>query len=295
LYVREARRMVSDYVMTQHNCQGRVLAEDSVGLAAYGMDSHHTQRYVKDGYAINEGDVQVHGFVPYPISYRSIVPKVGECENLLVPVCVSSTHISYGSIRMEPVFMVLGQSAATAAAMAIDANCPVQKIDYSTLRSRLLADNQILEWTGPRPTPPIEKSSLKGLVVDDAEAKLTGDWPSSRSIGGFVGFSYLHDANTGKGEKSATYTFSIPETGKYEVRLSYTPSNNRATNVPVVIRAQDGEHTATVNQRKEPTVDKTFVSLGVFTFEKGKTSVVISNKGTDGHVVLDAVQLLPVN
>lgn len=146
LYIREARRMISDYVMTEHHCCGEAMAEDSVGLAAYGMDSHNVQRYVKDGAAINEGDVEVAVARPYPISYRAIVPKAGESENLLVPVCVASSHIAYGSIRMEPVFMVLGQSAATAAVIAIEDGNPVQAVDYQKLSARLLADGQILDW-----------------------------------------------------------------------------------------------------------------------------------------------------
>jgi hypothetical protein len=146
LYVREARRMVSDYVMTEHNCRGRAKAEDPVGLAAYTMDSHNCRRIVKNGRAENEGDVQAGGFPPYPISYRAIVPKTVECENLLVPICLSATHIAYGSIRMEPVFMILGQSAATAAVLAIEAKSSVQEVNYGHLRARLLADKQILEW-----------------------------------------------------------------------------------------------------------------------------------------------------
>jgi hypothetical protein len=144
LYIREGRRMISDYVMTEHNCRGTKVADDSVGLGAYGMDSHNVQRYVSDGRARNEGDVQVPVAGPYPISYRSIVPKENECTNLLVPVCLSATHIAYGSIRMEPVFMVLGQSAATAASMAIDANVTVQRVPYDQLKERLLADGQVL-------------------------------------------------------------------------------------------------------------------------------------------------------
>jgi hypothetical protein len=146
LYVREARRMVSGYVMTEHNCRGQQTAEDPVGLGAYGMDSHNCQRIAKAGHVENEGDVQVGGFPPYPISYRSIVPKAEECKNLLVPVCLSATHIAYGSIRMEPVFMILGQSAATAAVLALDGRLPVQELRYEKLRSRLLADRQILAW-----------------------------------------------------------------------------------------------------------------------------------------------------
>ena len=111
------------------------------------MDSHNVQRYVDaEGHARNEGDVQVGGFPPYPISYRSIVPKAAECTNLLVPVCLSASHIAYGSIRMEPVFMVLGQSAATAAVQAIEKDCDVQAVDYAGLRERLLKDKQILAW-----------------------------------------------------------------------------------------------------------------------------------------------------
>lgn len=149
LYVREGRRMRSDYVMTEHECMGRRVAPDSVGLASYGMDSHHTSRVVVDGVVKAEGDAQFGVPAPYPVSYRSLVPRQQECENLLVSVCVSSTHIAYGSIRMEPVFMILGQSAGTAAALAIDAGVPVQQVDYAALRERLLRDGQILRWTAP--------------------------------------------------------------------------------------------------------------------------------------------------
>ena len=144
MYVREARRMVSDYVMTEHHCRSKEIAKDPVGMAAYGMDSHNCQRIVKDGAAHNEGDVQVHGLKPYPISFRSIVPAKSQCENLLVPVCVSASHIAFGSIRMEPVFMVLGQSSAAAASMAIDKKCAVQELDYGQLRFILLAEGQVL-------------------------------------------------------------------------------------------------------------------------------------------------------
>ena len=146
LYVREARRMVSDYVMTQKNCEALTVAEDGIGLAAYGMDSHNVQRYVDaNGYVQNEGNVEAHGFKPYPISYGALVPKKEECQNLIVPVCVSSTHIAFGSIRMEPVFMVLGQSAATAAVLAIDANVSVQDVPYPNLKEQLLKDRQRLK------------------------------------------------------------------------------------------------------------------------------------------------------
>jgi hypothetical protein len=149
LYVREGRRMVSDYVMTEHNCLGRGVATDSVGLASYTMDSHHTSRVVVDGIVQAEGNVEQPVPQPYPVSYRAIVPRERECANLLVPVALSASHIAFGSIRMEPVFLLLGQSAATAAALALDAETPVQRLDYAKLRARLLADRQKLEWLPP--------------------------------------------------------------------------------------------------------------------------------------------------
>ena len=144
LYVREARRMVGDYVMTEHNCRGEMKVTDGIGMAAYTMDSHNCQRIVENGMVKNEGNVEVGGFPPYPVSYRSLTPKQDECTNLLVPVCLSATHIAYGSIRMEPVFMVLAQSAAMAASMAIDGKVPVQKIDINKLQ-QWLQDDPYLE------------------------------------------------------------------------------------------------------------------------------------------------------
>ncbi len=144
LYVREARRMVGEYVMTQANCVGEEVVDDPVGLAAYTMDSHNCQRIVVDGQVKNEGNVEVGGFPPYPISYRAIVPKKAEATNLIVPVCLSASHIAFGSIRMEPVFMVLGQSAAIAASQAIDNDVAVQDVEYAQLKTALEENGQRL-------------------------------------------------------------------------------------------------------------------------------------------------------
>lgn len=145
LYIREARRMVSDYVMTQKNCEGIETVDDAIAMAGYGMDSHHVQRYVDvNGYVQNEGNVEARGYPPYPISFRSITPKKTECSNLLVPVCLSASHIAFGSLRMEPVFMILGQSAAIAASQAIEDNKSIQDIDYPKLLETLLAYDQII-------------------------------------------------------------------------------------------------------------------------------------------------------
>ncbi len=145
IYVREARRMVGEYVMTENEIMSRRPVPAPVGMGSYTMDSHHVQRYIRsDGTVENEGDIQVRVPRPYSIAYGSITPKKTECRNLIVPVAISSSHIAYGSIRMEPVFMLLGQSAATAASHAIDENSAVQEIDYDKLRTRLEKDRQRL-------------------------------------------------------------------------------------------------------------------------------------------------------
>ena len=136
LYVREARRMVSDVVMTQHHCQGKIVADDVAGYAAYTMDSHNCRRVVVNGMVKNEGDVQIGGFGPYPISYRAVVPARQQCTNLLVPVCLSASHIAYGSIRMEPVFMVLAQTAGLAAVQAIEKRIPIQQVNLADIRAK---------------------------------------------------------------------------------------------------------------------------------------------------------------
>jgi hypothetical protein len=145
IYVREARRMVSDYVMSENEVLGKKPVQRSVGMGSYALDSHNTQRYVTTkGFVQNEGDIGVKAPKPYGISYDAIVPKTGECTNLLVPVCLSISHIAYGSVRMEPVFMILGESAATAASLAIDKRKSVQAVDYPTLQRLLLAQKQRL-------------------------------------------------------------------------------------------------------------------------------------------------------
>lgn len=154
LYVREGRRMVSDYVMTQANCEWERTADDSIGLASYPMDSHFCQRVVVEEEGIitvrNEGGFGYHCAGPYPISYRSIIPKKSECTNLIVPVCLSSSHVAYGSIRMEPVFMILGQSAGVAAALTIDGDCAVQDLDYGILSEKLIAKGQRLSYNSSK-------------------------------------------------------------------------------------------------------------------------------------------------
>jgi hypothetical protein len=293
LYVREARRMISDYVMTEKNCTRAEVVPDSVGMGAYNMDSHHVQRHVtKAGFVRNEGDVQVR-VRPYPISYRSLRPKAAECTNLLVPVCLSASHIAFGSIRMEPVFMVLGQSAATAAVHAIEQGVDIQRIDPRRFEQRLLADGQVLDFESP-PLPPqrrMPRDKLTGIVVDDAEAALMGFDRTSTAHPVYVERGYRHDGNDHKGGQTARFAADLPRAGRYQVLLAYPWNANRATNVPVVIRHAGGETRLVINQRQKPKVDELFEPLGTFRFEAGRGGYVeISNAGTNGYVVVDAVQ-----
>ena len=297
LYIREARRMVGHYVMTENELLGRRATPESVGMGSYTLDSHNVQRYITpEGYVQNEGDIGVHPGGPYAIAYGSLVPRREECQNLLVPVCVSSSHIAFGSIRMEPVFMILGQSAATAASHAIETGVAVQDIDYDKLKARLLADGQILEYTGGdhgRRRKGVSVKDLGGIVIDDRDAELEGDWKTSVSSDTWVGSGYRHDDAVADGSCTAVFQAEFEKPGTYQVLVAYTPNSNRATNVPVVIEHADGKKEILVNQTKVPPVDGIFLSVGRFNFDK-TGSVTVTNKGTDGHTIIDGVQWLPV-
>lgn len=300
LYIREGRRMVSDYVNSELDCFRIRETPESVGMGSYNMDSHNVQRYIdENGHVRNEGDVQVSPGGPYQISYRALRPKREECPNLLVPVCLSSSHIAYGSIRMEPVFMVLGQSAAVAASIALDDGLAVQEVPYEKLRARLLELKQVLEYQGKTRTPStlmIDSKSLDGVVVDDSEAELKGFGTTSKSTRPFLESGYRHDGNSGDGLQSARFIPDLPAAGKYEIRMAYPAYENRATKVPVTIEI-DGKRAEpiVVDQTKSGPIDGLWFSLGILELTKGKNCAVeITNKGADGYVVIDALQFLPV-
>jgi hypothetical protein len=294
LYIREARRMVGAYVMTQADMMKDRTKADSIGVGSYNMDSHHIQRVLDaKGNVLNEGDFQV-GTAPYAIPYRALTPKAGECENLLVPVCVSTSHVAYGTVRMEPVFMILGHAAGVAASLAIAEDTIVQKVPMETLLARLKKQKAVLSPLGLTKggARRIDPATLAGIVVDDPAAKQTGNWKESSATGPHVGTGYLHDGNENKGKMSVRFTPRLPKAGRYEVRLFYPPASNRATNTVVVITSADGEKKILLDQRKSWPGDAG-VKLGVFVFEAGDEGhVEIRNDGTDGHVVADAAQFV---
>ncbi len=299
LYIREARRMIGQYVMTENELLQKRPTPDSVGMGSYTIDSHNVQRYITpEGHVQNEGDIGVGTKGPYEIAYGSLVPKRAQCANLFVPVALSASHIAYGSIRMEPVFMILGQSAATAAALAIDAGLAVQDVPYAKLREILLKDGQVLAYTGPRPaggahgSRGMDPATLEGIVVDDAAAKLTGAWKESFSAAKFVGDGYRHDGKAQDGNATARFEAMLPKPGRYEVRLAYPPNSNRSSKIVVEIEHAGGKASVTISQKEVPKIDGLFSALGTFDF--GTTgAVTIANRGADGYVVIDAVQWLP--
>lgn len=283
LYIREARRMIGELVMTQHHCQGKEQVQDGVGMAAYGMDSHNCERLVVNGMVKNEGDVQVHGFAPYAVSYRAIVPKQKEAANLFVPVCLSASHIAYGSIRMEPVFMVLGQSSAVAACQAIDKTIAIQQVNVKEVQSLLKTD-------------PLADGSMPEVLVDNEDSHITGDWKTEKS-GGY-GPTYLTD---GSKAETATSVRFIPEKLKkcaYRVYTYFPKVMNPATKTYITI--YDGEKATEkiINQsdlQVEGQTSGEWLPLGLYNFsEEKKAYVEISNKNADGVIVADAVLFVPV-
>jgi len=298
VYIREGRRMVSDLVLTEHHTFGRKVAPHSIGLGSYGTDTHEVRRIVKDGVVTREGKTATGrgGFGPYQIGYGAIVPHQSECENLLATFALSASHTAFSSIRMEPVFMVTSQSAATATCLAIDSDIPVQQLDYEPLRRQLLADGQVLHWSGQSaPARKITKpTDLPGIALDDTAAEYVGSWSSSNRQPSLLGNEYRHDNNQRK-QQTATFTPDIPTAGEYEVRLLYTWHSNRSTKTPVTIHSADGETRVVLNQREPGLTNRVPKSLGTFRFDAGRQSrIVISNEGANGYVVVDGLQLVPV-
>lgn len=193
--------------------------------------------------------------------------------------------------------MILGHSAATAAAMAIDLGCSVQKVPYDQLAKKLLDDGQVLVAPATAYKDHgrgVDPKQMTGVVVDNVQAELVGSWAMSTSSKQWVGYNYAHDSDIRNGNNSATFRAVLPSDGRYEVRFAFPQNSNRASNVPVTIHHADGVTEVSVNQRKMPPIDDLSVSLGVFRFAKNTPAqVVVTNKDVDGYVVIDAVQWVP--
>jgi hypothetical protein len=287
LYIRESRRMIGDYVMTQAHCEGHEIVDDGIGMAAYTMDSHNCQRIVikKDGkhFVKNEENVEIGGGLPYPISYRSIIPKENECKNLLVPVCLSASHIAYGSIRMEPVFMVLAQSAAIAATEAIHTGS-VQSVNVKKVQAILHED-------------PLLDGSFSEILIDDSDLDLpsNNDWEVLKKQGGY-GPSFLKLKN--QNGQPIRFTPNIEHEGKYKVYTYYHMRKDIAPTITYFISNGTDNWTKRINKdsvKIEGQTSGEWIELGIYDFHKNtKSYIEISAGNTNGIVIADAVLFIPI-
>ncbi|MGO1596992.1 MAG: FAD-dependent oxidoreductase [Sphingobacterium sp.] len=288
LYIREARRLVGELVMTQHHCQGREMVEDEIGYAAYTMDSHNCDRLVVNGMVKNEGNVEVGGFPPFPISYRAIVPKREEVSNLIVPVCLSASHIAFGSIRMEPVFMVLGQSGAVAAVQAIERGVPVQDVNVDEVKTEL-ANN---------PKADGRQADVLIHISDSDQVELVGHWAKGQGKG--YGMSFMQ---TDGDNQDAKATFHTPEdlpAGRYQL-YTYLPRTKKSAQ-EYQVNVFDGttDDLKIINTEQvdiKGQTSSTWVGVGEYQFGQGGDAPFfeISGTGVEGTVAANAVLLVPVN
>ncbi len=306
LYVREGRRMQGEYVVTQKDIMDEPQKDDAIVVSSFPIDSHDCQRVAAQDHVVNEGTIfpvrmegRRNGY-PYHIPYRAILPKAAECENLLVPIALSCTHVAISSIRVEPTWMILGQSAGIAAALSARQNLPVQKLPYPALRERLLAQKQVLDLPvlpdlPPAPATPvsIDPKTLTGTVLDDTQAELQGGWKTTANFKPHIGTGYLHDEQRGDGKSVAIFRFKAPQAGRHELRMAYSAHETRARQVPVTVQSGTHKTALTVDQTVPLPKGDPFRSIGTVELSADtETTLTISNTGTQGFVILDALQLV---
>jgi len=309
LYVREGRRMRGQYVLSQKDIIDNPSKEDPIAVSSFPIDSHDCQRVaLKEGGVINEGTIfpvrvpgTKHGY-PYHVPYRSILPKPAECSNLLVPVALSTTHVGISSIRVEPTWMIIGQSAGIIAALASKEKQDLHELPYAKIRTRLIAQGQILDLPKlEKPVAPmaavgsLDLQAWPGIVLDDNTAKLTGDWERSTNFKPHVGQGYVHDQKRGDGKSTATFRFSASKGGRYEVLMAYSAHETRAKQVPLEVSSGTNSAKILVDQTLPLPAGQTFRRVGMVELAADVESVItITNRDTEGFVIVDALQLLPV-
>jgi hypothetical protein len=310
LYVREGRRMDGRMILTQNDVLKDAQKEDPIAISSFPIDSHDCRRLALPDGVINEGTIfpvrmpgRRHGYA-YHIPYRAITPSASECSNLLVPVALSATHVAYSSVRVEPTWMAIGQGAGVAAALSAKAGVTVQALDYPTLRTRLLAQKVVLELPVLPPVGKVARSSgpvsidsksLPGLILDDAQAELSGDWERSTNFKPHVGTGYLHDEQRSDGKSRAVFRFKGPADGEFALRMAYSAHETRTTRLPVTIAGDGAEQSVTVDQTQPLPAGQAFREVGRLRLRQGVDyTLTVANEDTKGFVILDAFQLLPV-
>jgi len=311
LYVRESRRMRGMYVVSQKDILDQSTKDDPIAISSFPIDSHDCQRVaLKGGGVINEGTIfpvrmkRLKQGYPYHVPYRSILPKPEQCNNLLVPVALSCTHVGISSLRIEGTWMVIGQAAGIAAALAADRDVAVQKLPYSQLRKRLLAQGQVLELPDSSKlasaSGSIAAKTLQGIVLDDTDAKLTGNWSRSTNFKPYIEDGYVFsgekDSKTkGDGKATATFRFKVPKSGRYQLLMAYSAHPSRAKNVPVTVSSGGSRKTFVVDQTRPLPSGRVFRPVGTVDLRADVETVIqVTNADTIGFVILDALRLLPV-
>ncbi len=295
LYIREGRRMRGEYVMVQQDAWEHPTKEDAVAIGSYFLDCHIVSSVVnKRGFHLEEGNFDYTPYRPYEIPYRTIIPKKAECTNLLVPVCMSASHVICASLRMEPVYMMLAQAAADAAALAIRNGVAVQDVDVKALQKKLREQKQIIRFQPPLGMY-LKKEQFDGIVMDDTDLRLPdGMWHHSTSQGPFMNYDYRFLPVSPRGDTEAVFKPELPAKGKYEVQIMYSASGNRVKRADVTVTDKKGDHPCPVDMTVSPRLDGGYWhSLGVFTHDPRKPlKVTITNKGDSGIVVVDAVRFI---
>lgn len=309
LYVRESRRMKGMHVISQQDILDSPGKDDPIAVSSFPIDSHDCQRVaLHGGGVINEGTIfpvrrkePKQGYA-YHVPYRSIVPKPEQCDNLLVPVALSCTHVGISSLRIEGTWMIIGQAAGIAAALAADQHVAVQELKYTKLRKRLLAQKQALELPDVSVLPPanisIAAKTLPGIVLDDTTAKLTGNWSRSTNFKPHIGNGYVFSGektptSKGNGKATATFRFKVQKSGEYKLSMAYSAHPTRATDVPVIVTSGSVSKEFTVDQTQPLPGSQHFRFIGTVQLESDvETVITISNRQTSGFVIVDALQLL---
>lgn len=310
LYVRESRRMKGLYVITQKDILETPEKDDPIAISSFPIDSHDCQRIaITGGGVINEGTIFPVRRIPgqgyaYQVPYRAIVPKPQQCDNLLVPVALSCTHVGISSLRIEGAWMVIGQGAGIAAALSAAQDVAVQQLEYDTLRERLLAQRQVLDLPEvaelPSTTGAIAAKTLTGIVLDDADAKLTGVWSRSTNFKPYIEsgyrFSGQSDAETkGDGSVTATFRFKVPKSGRYQLLMAYSAHETRAKNVPITVSSGTHRKRIMVDQTLPLPEGQPFRPISTIDLStETETVIEVTNADTTGFVILDALQLLPM-
>lgn len=291
LYIREGRRMIGTYVMKQQDSWENIYKKDVIGMGSYFLDSHIVQRTINaDNYLVKEGHLRHVPFRPYQIPYMSLVPNENECSNLLVPVCLSASHVMYSSLRMEPVYMITGHAAGIAASIAARKECSVQDINIKLLQRKLRSQGQIFNYK-PHPLAYLPKEKYKGVIVDNTEALVTGKWSRGYRACPFLMADYIYTKQTENEEASVTFKPKLEKSGYYNVFIMYNPEISRTAKAKIEIFSKKGKDVEYVDMTKPGPDSMEWVLIGQYEFEKeSEGKIVISNEGTGGIVIADAIR-----